>query len=76
MSTSAGRAVASTVTVINLVVAVSILVAPLAADAQQPGKVYRIGYMSMYGHRDMVQAGRLMTPSRSVRSHVRGSRSR
>jgi putative ABC transport system substrate-binding protein len=47
MSTPAGRAVASTLTVINLVVAVSILVAPLAADAQQPGKVYRIGYMSI-----------------------------
>ena len=27
-------------------VAISILAAPLAADAQQAGKVYRIGYLS------------------------------
>src|SRR5882724_8974516 len=36
-------AAAATVTKLSLAVAVSILAAPLAADAQQAGKVYRVG---------------------------------
>ena len=47
MTTPGGRAVASTVTMLSLVVAVAILAAPHAAVAQQGGKVYRIGYMSI-----------------------------
>ena len=37
---------ARTISKLSLVVAVSILAAPPAADAQQAGKVYRIGYLS------------------------------
>jgi len=47
MSTPGERAVASTVTVISLVVAISIIGPPLVVDAQEAGKVYRIGYMSI-----------------------------
>ncbi len=45
MTTLGGRAVAAMVTKLSLVVAVSILAAPLAAEAQQAGKVWRIGIM-------------------------------
>ena len=50
-----------------------LLTAPLAAVAQQPGKVYRIGYLSTgtatttyvlpaaYGAREYVEAGGLMS---------------
>jgi putative ABC transport system substrate-binding protein len=46
MTTRAGRAVAATVTKLSLVVAVFILAAPLAADAQPAGAVHRIGYLT------------------------------
>src|SRR5262245_12599065 len=45
MTIPGGRAVAATVTKLSLVVAVSILVAAWAADAQPTGKVYRMGYL-------------------------------
>ena len=38
---------AATVTRLFLVAALLMLAAPVAVDAQQPGKVYRIGYMSI-----------------------------
>jgi putative ABC transport system substrate-binding protein len=44
--TSTRRAVAVTITKLSLVVAVCILAAPLAGEAQPAGKVYRIGYLS------------------------------
>jgi putative ABC transport system substrate-binding protein len=48
MTIAGRRAVAAVVTKLSLVVSVSvsILAAALAADAQPPGKVYRIGYLS------------------------------
>jgi len=46
MTTSWGRAVAVPVTTLSLVVAVSILAAPLATAAQPAEKVQRIGYLS------------------------------
>ncbi len=45
MTTLGGRVVAATVTKLSFVVAVSVLAAPMVADAQ-PGKVHRIGYLS------------------------------
>src|SRR5215510_2396528 len=45
MTIPGGRAVAAAVTKLSLVVAVSILVAAWAADAQPTGKVYRMGYL-------------------------------
>jgi putative ABC transport system substrate-binding protein len=49
MTTPGGRVVASTVTKLSLVVAVLILAAPLAIEAQQTGKVYRIGVLEVVG---------------------------
>lgn len=49
MTTTAGRVVASTVTILSLVVAVLILAAPLAIEAQHTGKVYRIGVLEIVG---------------------------
>jgi len=48
MTTRVGPAVAVTVTKLSLMVAVSILGASLAAEAQPAGKVYRIGELSGY----------------------------
>src|SRR5436309_8443921 len=45
--TPGGRVVASTITILSLVGSLSILATPLATGAQQAGKVYRIGYMSI-----------------------------
>ena len=45
MTSPGGRAVAAAVAKLSLVVAVSILAAPLAADAQPAGKVHRIGFL-------------------------------
>lgn len=47
MRTSAGKVVASTDTILSLVVAVLILAAPLAIEAQPTGKVYRIGVLEI-----------------------------
>src|SRR5262245_65522819 len=46
MRTSEGRAVAATVTTLNLLLALSILAVPLAVDAQPTGEVRRVGYLS------------------------------
>ena len=46
MTTPGGRVVAAAVTKFSLVVAISILAAPLDAQAQQAGKVYRIGFLN------------------------------
>lgn len=45
MTTPGQRAVAATVSKLALVVIVSILAAPLAAEAQLPGRVWRIAYL-------------------------------
>ena len=45
ITASWGRAVAATVTRLSLVVAVSILAAPLVVEAQSATKVYRIGFL-------------------------------
>jgi putative tryptophan/tyrosine transport system substrate-binding protein len=47
MTTAGRRAVAAAVAKLSLVVAVFILSASLAAEAQPTGKVYRIGYLAM-----------------------------
>jgi putative ABC transport system substrate-binding protein len=47
MTTSGVRTVAVIVTTLSLVVAVSILAAPLAAEAQQAAKIARLGYLSL-----------------------------
>jgi putative ABC transport system substrate-binding protein len=46
MTTPGGSTVATAVTTLSLVVALCILAAPLAADAQPTGKVYRIGLLT------------------------------
>jgi len=48
MTTRVGAAVAATVSRLSLVLAVSMLCASLAAEAQPTGKVYRIGTLSAY----------------------------
>ena len=49
MRTPAGKVVASPGTILSLVVAVLILAAPLAIEAQHTGKVYRIGVLEIVG---------------------------
>jgi ABC-type uncharacterized transport system substrate-binding protein len=46
MTTAGRRAVAATVTKLSLMLAVFILTASLAAEAQPTGKIYRIGYLA------------------------------
>ena len=46
MTIPGGRAVAATVAKLSLAVAVCVLAAPLAANAQQPAKVPKIGMLS------------------------------
>ncbi len=46
MTTAGRRAVAATVTKLSLILAVFILTASLAAEAQPTGKIYRIGYLA------------------------------
>ena len=65
MTTPGRRAAAGAVTTLSLVVALSILAAPLAADAQPTGKVYRIG---------LLLSGSAATPAPAVEAFREGLR--